>query len=216
MHPKTFLARLIFAAALLATTPVSAIDYIIEVILFENMSTSANISAPALYVPRTADAIRLNTDRATAANFNIVNTNLSLEDNVSAIRQSRRYKLISHFAWQQPGLDSNSAQAIRINEGGGFKVFIPEDYQSFEEFIPASSNPTLIGAEREISTTPVNGTLKVRLGRFLHLDTRLVFTDANSGTSYRMNHSRKMRSRELHYIDNPKFGLLVKILPVPE
>jgi len=216
MRPKTCLTRILFVATLIATAPASAIDYIIEVVLFENLIASETVNAPALYVPRNSGDLRLNSDSASEANFTMVETDLVLTDNADAIQQSRNYRLISHFAWRQPGLNDQNAQAIRINEGGGFKVFIPESYKSFPDFIPATSTPTQAGAEREITTTLVNGSLKVRLGRFLHLDTRLVFTDTQNGTSYRMNHSRKMRSRELHYIDNPKFGLLVKILPVEE
>ena len=56
--------------------------------------------------------------------------------------------------------------------------------------------------------------LRVRLGRFLHVESRLVYHDVEEGRSYRLFESRKMRSRELHYIDNPRFGILTRIVPV--
>ncbi len=48
------------------------------------------------------------------------------------------------------------------------------------------------------------------------MNTQLVFTDADTQQSFRLSQSRKMRSRELHYIDNPRFGILTRILPVEE
>ena len=31
---------------------------------------------------------------------------------------------------------------------------------------------------------------------------------------YQINHSRKVRSKELHYVDHPKFGVIFQISPV--
>jgi len=112
-------------------------------------------------------------------------------------------------------LDNKNAKAIRINIGSAMPIYLPEDVTPYDTFIPASAQPTP-SRPRKINTTTISGTLKVRLGRFLHLDTRLVFTDAEKQKSYRLSQSRKMRSSEFHYIDNPRFGLLVKILPLKE
>lgn len=216
MRLKSQLLRFLFIASLTVATPARAIDYIIEVVLFENLSAVQTMSAPALYVPQTTDAFRLTSSEAAQADFTLLETNLNLTDSAEALKQSDRYAVLAHFAWQQPGLDDANAQAIRISNGSGIDVYIPEQFREFPDFIPASLNPTQTGAERQVTTTTIDGTLKVRLGRFLHLDTRLVFTDIRANTSFRMLHSRKMRSRELHYIDNPRFGLLVKIIPAPE
>lgn len=209
----------LYVLTLLALMPVKAAlakEYDIEIVLFENLFASTSVSTPVLYVPRLERAFGLGSDRAQAASFVTLEDELILTENADSIKKSSAYRLLSHFAWRQPGLDDDSAQAIRINAGNGFKVFIPENYKTYPDFIPATQSASFVGGEREITSTVVNGTIKVRLGRFLHLDAKLVYTDTKTATSYRMNHSRKMRSRELHYIDNPKFGMLVKILPVPE
>ena len=56
----------------------------------------------------------------------------------------------------------------------------------------------------------------MRLGRFLHMDARLVYTDPETLQSFKLAQSRKMRSGELHYIDNPRFGLLTRITPLED
>lgn len=216
MRALTLLPYVLTLAAMLPTSAALAKDYIIEVILFENLFASENVSAPTLYAPRLDNAIGLSSNKAAAANFVVVEEDLVLTENAESIKQSKGYRLLSHFAWRQPGLDTENATAIRVRAGNGFKMFIPNEYQIYPDFIPAAQSASLSAAEREISSTVVNGTIKVRLGRFLHLDAKLVFTDTKLATSYRLNHNRKMRSRELHYLDNPKFGMLVKILPVPE
>jgi hypothetical protein len=55
----------------------------------------------------------------------------------------------------------------------------------------------------------LEGTIKVSVGRYLHVDLDLLL-----GKSYRMQTHRRMRSKELHYLDHPKMGALVLISPV--
>jgi len=189
--------------------------YLIEVLVFENLSESNKASSGGVYHPRLKSAIGLTGDTAASLGFALVSDAFTLESEAQQIRNSNKYRLLKHFAWRQPGLDENNARAIRINIGDTIPIYLPEDASPYESFIPAAMQP-MPTQTRKINTTTVSGTLKVRLGRFLHLDTNLVFTDAERRKSYRLSQSRKMRSNEFHYIDNPRFGLLVKILPLNE
>lgn len=56
----------------------------------------------------------------------------------------------------------------------------------------------------------IQGTATVYLNRYLHLDVQLSKEETNS----QMSQKRRMRSKELHYIDHPKFGILAQITPV--
>jgi len=190
-------------------------NYLIEVLVFENLQEAKNTSSGSIYHPRITSAIGLASDEAESAGFALIDEAFALEQEAEQIRSSGNYRLLKHFAWRQPGLDENNAKAIRINIGNTMPIYLPEDVSAYETFIPASAQP-LPSQSRKITTTTISGTLKVRLGRFLHLDTVLVFTDAEKQKSYRLAQTRKMRSGEFHYIDNPRFGLLVKILPLDE
>ncbi len=85
---------------------------------------------------------------------------------------------------------------------------------------------------RRSSTSELNGTIAIGLGRYLHVHTDLIYTEpasprraAQSATdalfsqrlpawqSYRVRDHRRMRSRELHYLDHAKLGMLILITP---
>lgn len=204
------------AAIMLLTNSglVHARDYLIEVVIFETVA-GENITAGGLFFPRIENSLRLGSEKAVAAGFLPLEQDLKLTENAAAIAASSQYRLLRHIAWRQPGLADGDAKAIRIALGGSIPMFIPENLAPYPEFFPGAAGPTP-DQSQSINTTIVNGTIKVRLGRFLHMDTRLAFTDEQTGQSFKLSQSRKMRSGELHYIDNPRFGLLTQITPLDD
>ncbi len=203
---------IVLALCLFAPLKAFAIDYKVEIILFEHVNGGADIRT-GLSFPRTGSAFGLTTDAAAQNDFILLDSGYEMQDAADEIKASGQYRLLQHFMWQQPGLDRSEAKAVRINVGTVSTMYIPESLDGLGKFVTASANAQP-GRSREIRTTTVNGTLKVRLGRFLHLETHLVYTDAERQTSYNLFQSRRMRSRELHYVDNPRFGLLARIVPV--
>jgi len=189
-------------------------DYLIEVVIFETLA-GQSLGAGGLYYPRVENSLRLGSEAAVAQGFISVEQNLQLSENAAAIAASSRYRLLRHISWRQPGLDENEAKAVRVALGEAIPMFLPDDLRSYEEFFPGSTN-LLPDYPKSINTTTVNGTIKVRLGRFLHMEARLAYTDESTGQSFRLAQSRKMRSGELHYIDNPRFGILTKITPLED
>lgn len=210
-----FCALMLVMAIFATKAEAQARNYLIEVIVFENMEEAQKAASGPLYFPRNNSAIGLNGDKAASLGFALLDEALVLDESAQKIRNSGRYRMLKHFAWRQPGLDAKNAKAIRVNIGKTLPIYVPDDLKPYNKFIPASAQPQPTRT-RKITTTTVSGSLKVRLGRFLHLDTRLVFTDTENLKSYRLSQSRKMRSGEFHYIDNPRFGLLVKIVPLEE
>lgn len=209
---KSTLLITLWALALAA--PASARDYLIEIVLFETLAGKGT-TAGGLYYPKLGRTLRLNSDDAVNAGFQTITEGLTLTENAASIANSRRYRVIKHFAWRQPGLDEKSAIPVRISMGNTIPLYLPEDIKPYEEFIPASAEAAS-DRPRMIKTTTLNGSIKVRLGRFLHMETSLVYTDSETQQSFRLSQNRKMRSRELHYIDNPRFGLLTRILPLED
>jgi hypothetical protein len=62
----------------------------------------------------------------------------------------------------------------------------------------------------------LSGLVRVQRGRFLHLETDLVLRDAVTGQPYHVRHKRRMRSGELHYVDHPKVGILIRASKVED
>ena len=69
----------------------------------------------------------------------------------------------------------------------------------------------------------MQGTVEVSLARYLRVDLDLLYIRPAGGevaapeavpTRFRLVTERRMRSRELHYVDHPLFGVLVWIEPL--
>lgn len=56
----------------------------------------------------------------------------------------------------------------------------------------------------------LTGLLRVTRGRYLHLDTDFALQDRDSAQLYRIQLNRRMRSGELHYVDHPLLGILIR------
>ena len=64
----------------------------------------------------------------------------------------------------------------------------------------------------------VEGTISMTRGRYLHIDVQLWMNEHGSLIDKRnsfieLRESRRMRSREVHYLDHPAFGMLVNVVP---
>lgn len=147
----------------------------------------------------------------------------------AAKKIGHQYTLLLHTAWRQP--ITESSQAIYFQAG--------RPYQTAEANVDAAFYPNFSGTT---GAYELEGLLKLRKGRFIHADMDFVLqepakvdnTTANSHTvwllnrdrwqpdtnvqlqSFRVQQSRKMRSKELHYIDHPALGVLIRIAPVEQ
>lgn len=60
----------------------------------------------------------------------------------------------------------------------------------------------------------VDGVVKVDRSRYLHLQPDLLLKRSAQSPQYRLQQSRRMRSKQLHYLDHPQFGILAIIRPL--
>lgn len=218
-----------------------------------------------------------------------------LGDLFKQLNSSKKYRMLIHTAWIQPGLNKDEAISIHIHDHMELvndsadetknrdKVASPRapssaatSYPLESSFLKQDYSKQSIGKEArekdngepESTQITFNGTLKVILARYLHVELNLDYApqgfpqqDGNasnelsyknssyvvSGDSissmakadnlspfyetsnlqsmlknsetvqqavYHLQQSRRMRSKKLHYIDHPKIGVLIKILPV--
>ena len=61
-----------------------------------------------------------------------------------------------------------------------------------------------------IGSGRLSGLIRLSQGRYLHLDTDLILRDGASSQPYRIKLHRRMRSDELHYVDHPRLGILIR------
>lgn len=143
-----------------------------------------------------------------------------LNKEANIIKRSSARKLLLHTAWKQKMHSKKRAYPINIKIGKSYSnsssgsSFGNNDFNSMNS--PSVSPATL---------RQVEGTIKISIGRYLHVWTDLLYSRPGRNTNTtsaehsvlqmsRHKAHRRMRSKELHYIDNPNFGILIYALPI--
>ncbi|MEM7407978.1 MAG: CsiV family protein [Pseudomonadota bacterium] len=114
---------------------------------------------------------------------------------VNRLAASGEVRPLLHTGWRQPGLRKSEALPVRVN-----------------------------GAAQGVNGSSVKGTIRLYRSRYLHLEADLTYTRPDAGATsglsggtnpirFVLRESRRMRSGELHYLDHPLFGMLVRATP---
>jgi hypothetical protein len=152
-----------------------------------------------------------------------------LDDKLEALQNTDGYDPLIHIAWRQPGLGPDDAVAIHVH-GGVHGVRAHAETPTDENGSTPETQTTPADAEEEpgLEGPPapyIDGTIKLIRKRFLHVEADILYRapyiddPANPLTreqwpqAFRLTESRRMRSRELHYLDHPMFGILIVATP---
>ncbi len=118
----------------------------------------------------------------------------ALADHWTQLRRSAQFRPLIRLAWTQN--DPPSANGPRLRLKGG------------EELVVADESG--MGARQ---FNEIDGSVALHLGRFLHLDTDMVYTAPGAdATSWTLSESRRMRSEELHHLDSPRLAAIVRVV----
>jgi len=207
-------------------------QYKVEMILFTHLGKDDRLSEQGLSEPQwlnLENAVEISLD-GDEPNYQILsNADMDLIDIRSVLQRSARYQVLRHIAWYQPGVSHAAARPVRIQGGTDFSA--QHQYQ-VPQSMSVDINKPIDETQPILPVKQIDGTVKVALGRYLHFYTDLIFvrplpiqaneqvpeeqSDALSPfTYYRVKSHRRMRSRELHYLDHPLLGILVQITPLP-
>lgn len=184
-----FITGVLFSNTAAAADP----DYDIEIVIFEDVSGRYAKSENWPLIPE--EDIPDNTKQPAYKPAHtekriryLQKDSLKLSDEIKKIEEGREYKVMLHTAWRQPGLDTTSAFPVHItssNDGGEAGSY-------------------------------VEGDIKLVMSRYLHVSGNLTFYKEQDGgyVPYPVTFNRRMKSREMHYIDHPMVGILVIVTPV--
>lgn len=139
---------------------------------------------------------------------------LELAEVYRRLRNTDGYQPLLHVAWQQPGYDPETAQALDLSRlaelpdrlHGEVRLYrsrflhLELDLELWSE--PGRSLPAAATATAE-PLFPDRG--RPQAGEPL---------DVLEPDVYRLSERRKLRSGELHYYDHPRYGVLAKVTPV--
>lgn len=174
-------ARLCFTLTLCLPLVAQAETYRVDLIVFVDKNTAGEEGRkPA--PPNLQRALELS-DAAGLRDAGITvldDDRFALNDAWSRLRSSKRYQPVIRIAWLQNNPPNDKGPALHLTWGA---------------------------ADDGIS--PVDGTVSLLAGHYLHLDAHLLYTQ--SGLSYRLNEKRLMRRDELHHLDSPKLGILARV-----
>lgn len=140
--------------------------------------------------------------------------NYRLTAEAQRISADASHELLLHTGWRHPGLAREQSIAVRLHA--------IETHAVTADAAPAAAT--------ESERPPrLDGTIRLVLARYLHLEADLRYREADAphGSSffslfsdqttekpiYRLNESRRMRSREVHYLDHPMFGIIALVTP---
>ncbi|GAA0784821.1 peptidoglycan binding protein CsiV [Marinobacterium sediminicola] len=137
---------------------------------------------------------------------------LVLGGQAAALSRSGNYKLLYHRGWLQPVGGKSSARSIRIKVDfddlqldGNIRVY-KNRFLHAQPTLELTASPMLNQEQPDVSGSNVGDSgikTLTPVGEPLDLTQR-----------WRMEQSRRMRSNETHYIDHPRFGVLLRIRPV--
>lgn len=198
----------------LFSTQVLAIDYDVEVIIFEHIRDTAVGSSDTLLVPVVRNAQPIPDAPAPGAEIQPIGE-LRLLSEVEKIRSSNNHRLLYHGGWRQGAIDQENAPFISIALGQAFNLLVESgdaDSTYLKGFLDAPADLNLDVRQRR--SAKLFGGIKVWVGRFLHFDTLLSYTPPGANYSFAFESERRMRSRQMHYIDHPRVGIITKIFPV--
>ena len=216
------------------STTAHSIEYDVEVIIFEHVRNTTVGSSNTLMVPALANTVPIPQQSIPGAPIQPLEE-LRLLDEAEKIRASDNHRLMYHGGWRQDAIDKENAPYMSIALGNGFNL-LAETPDTFVDSgnLAGSESDNELDQQKKFSrgyrtlprkseqnltqqrATKLFGGIKVWVGRFLHFDTLLSYTPADADYSFAFESERRMRSRQLHYIDHSRVGIITKIFPVDD
>jgi len=132
-----------------------------------------------------------------------------LGSNLERLQKNSNYRVLTHKRWKQTGLDREHAFNISINSS---MLETDPEKDSSEE-----TNST------QIEESFIKGNVKLIMSRYLHFNINLQYIRPQNSQNNEIPEAqnmvlpvvneRRMRSREVHYIDHPLVGVVVLATP---
>lgn len=145
----------------------------------------------------------------------------ALSDALRKIQDSPGFNVLLTKRWRQTGLDRDKAYYVEIQTQPA-EAAVHTDNQPGNE-----TGTTLLNGETgsteamPLTAASINGHVRLIMSRYLHFEVNLNYSKAQQPSDldeindilYPVVAERRMRSREMHYIDHPLVGIIVHTTP---
>ena len=181
--------------------------------LFQDISISRVINQSNLQEESTKDQVRMSKNQVFFQNDSGVD--FAMEEIVQTLKRSKNYRVIGQNSWFQEIKDKSLAPAVLIKTKMDDGDIVVGEIKAYKKrFLHLDAN--LYFAEESIAPASFEKIVKLKeqfkKGEFVINQINL-FENEELEFLYHINHSRKVRSKELHYVDHPKFGVIFQISP---
>ena len=133
------------------------------------------------------------------------------------LRLSKEYRPLIHLSWQQPATERDESRYIHIiKRNDDEKLLNQSSSNDFNE-------PDFL-EELVFSKKIIDGSIRIRSGFLLHVDVELYYfsdmindsavqfsIEASNQLIIGLSESRKIKLDEIHYFDNPIYGLILQV-----
>ncbi|MCC5958914.1 MAG: peptidoglycan binding protein CsiV [Ectothiorhodospiraceae bacterium] len=230
-HRRTQFLLALLLSVMLVPAPVAADQelYDVEVIVFRHLDSGGMRSGERW--PRTVPVINheryaeleSGAEPGSEVFMRLPEGNLTLRDTARRLQQDSGYEVLMHLGWRQPGFAEQDSVAIALPLGSR---------PSSEAAAPGNGLGSVSGEDdqrpMEFLRPPegLSGQIRIARERFLHADIDLRYVETRNGGDSRraalpqfddldpiilMQERRRMRSDQLHYLDHPVLGVLIRI-----
>lgn len=207
-----------------AQTQAATLWYQVEMIVFKQNHSATTVKEPLpenSILPDPSTAIPLNHTGnpgkrlGSSVAFKLLGRNqLSMKDYYNRLSASRVYQPVAHIAWRQPVPYSRHGQKLQLRFGGLISGSTNDNSQGFPDN-RADIKPVTVSSNNS-QLNEFSGTLAISRLRYLHFNVDLAYHPKRSANNktFRMREIRRMRSKVVHLLDHPMFGIIVYMTPL--
>ncbi len=216
MQPRStgFLAQMLALMSLLpmAISQANAQDYNVEIVVYASLR--GDDGAEQWPTPKSFPTTERSLDLGEGGTQLLTGGPRNLQAIADTLRRSNTYRPLLHWRWRQPGWGSGQAKAIHVQVPAGSALPLTALAPGTSKILLQQLRSSIAAGSTSAANLPLlDGTLTLTRSRYLHLAVDLIYTDPKTGLAMQLKESRRMRSGELHYLDHPRFGVLVQATP---
>lgn len=178
--------------------------------------SAVQLSAGIAGLPNTATSLQKNAAKQGAWESHSRSNNYPVSAMASRMERSGKYRTLFYGRWKQPFSPYNKALPILITGGKTLQRY-PQTAPMQPNAQPTISNTAMPAQQPTVTTSnaipELQGTITLNRTRFAHIKTNLWFAGQRGDTTFftHLDQSRQLKSGELHYLDNPLFGVVVRV-----
>lgn len=197
--------------------------YHVEVIVFQQNTSITTVREELpenTILPDPSQGIALNYGGEGGGYKLLPESSFIMKNQYRQLGASSVYQPIAHLAWRQPIKFGRSGNKVGIKAGRTLskqlKIAPPEaknEDGSHSQRQPSANAATITTSQ---SVHEIQGVLNLSRQKFVHFDVDLVYhKQTSSGVhSYRLQDIRRLKSKEVNFMDHPMFGMLVYVVPL--